>query len=247
MKNTLVSCFLSNTNARKDRDINKYLEYGLKLLNTNIKKIIFIEEHIIDLLINNYGYEKNKYTNIIPLKREDLYLNAYKDKITNFNILTTFSDKDTLDYMILICNKTEFIKRAILINTFKTENFVWVDFGINHIFKCSDILFQEKLKELENKEYDKVRIGSILLPGQISKNIDIYRNVLWYFAGGVFGGNKDALLEFAELTKCKCLEIIKQKRTIIWEVNVWYLVFLENEDLFSPYYCNHDERLITDY
>jgi hypothetical protein len=247
MQTTIVSCFLSNTNFRKDRNTKKYIEYGINLLVTDIPKIVFLDDNVINILINDYKYQQNEYTHIIIIKTEDLYLYNYKDKITKFNIITDFPDKDTMDYMLLICNKTEFIKRAIIINKFNTEHFIWVDFGINHIFKCSVENFHKKLENMANKEYDKIRIGSIVNTHCNKKNLDIYRKVCWVFAGGVFGGNKDYLLEFAELTKCKCLEIIEKKGTIMWEVNIWYLVFTDNKELFSPYYCDHNETLITNY
>jgi len=246
-QNTIVSCFISNMNNRNDRSVNKYIEYGLKLLNVDIPKIIFMDEETISILNDNYN--KNQYTYIIPFKREDIYLNLYKGKITDFNLKSDFPEKDTIDYMVLVCNKTEFMKKAISINTFNTENFVWVDFGINHIFNCSDELFKEKIETIRNKECNenKVRIGSIIYPANIPKNKDIYKEILWHFAGGVFGGNKSALLEFAELTKCKCLKVISEKKTIMWEVNIWHLVFLDNPELFSSYYCDHNETLITKY
>ena len=45
---TIVSAFISNVNSRKDRKIEKYVEYGKLLLQTKIQKIIFIDELIFD-------------------------------------------------------------------------------------------------------------------------------------------------------------------------------------------------------
>lgn len=47
--------------------------------------------------------------------------------------------------------------------------------------------------------------------------------------------------------KKKCAEIIQSKRSIMWEVNIWYLIYLENKNLFSPYICNHDESILKNY
>jgi len=239
---TIVSCFLANSNSRGDRNTNKYIELGKKLLNVNIPKIIFMDDSIIDSI----EYNKEK-TILIPINYNDLFLSEYKNNITNFDILTDFSEKDTLDYMLLICNKTEFMKKAIEINTFKTEQFVWVDFGINHIFKSSDDEFEKKIINLNMNNYSKIRIGSIIDPNLYLLNKNIYKEVVWYFAGGVFGGNPEFLLKFADLVKKKCLEIILNKATIMWEVNIWYMVFLENKELFDLYFCDHNETLIENY
>jgi len=78
-------------------------------------------------------------------------------------------------------------------------------------------------------------------------NYNIFKNITWYFAGGVFGGNKDKLLIFADLMKRKCLQIISQEKTIIWEVNIWFLIYLENKDLFCPYQCDHNDTILKNY
>jgi hypothetical protein len=241
---TIVSCFLANSNSRPDRIPEKYIELGKKLLKIKTPKIVFIDESIIGCI----EYDAN-YTRLIPFRRDDIYLYMYKDNITNFNIVTDFKEKDTLDYMLLICNKTEIMRKAIEINHFKTEQFVWVDFGINHVFRCSDIEFEKKILNIVKKDYKNVRIGSIIdprLPANSFKK-DIYREIAWYFAGGVFGGSINALIEFANLVKEKSIETIFEKNTIMWEVNIWYLVFLENKKLFDLYFCDHNETLVTLY
>jgi hypothetical protein len=245
---TIVSCFLANSNNRLDRRTEKYIEYGKKLININTPKIIFIDDSLIDSLINSKEYNK-EHTLLIPFNKDDIYLYEYKPNITNFNILTTFLEKDTLEYMLLICNKTEIMRKAIEINAFKTEQFIWIDFGINHIFNCCIEDFENKILQLNTREYNNVRIGSIINPHISIPNIDldIYDKVAWYFAGGVFGGRNESLIKFADLVKDKCLETIFDKGTIMWEVNIWYLVFLENKDLFDAYFCDHNEILITNY
>jgi hypothetical protein len=78
-------------------------------------------------------------------------------------------------------------------------------------------------------------------------NVDILRQISWYFAGGVFGGNKNSLLQFADLMKEKCIEIINSYNTIMWEVNIWYILYTENPNLFQPYPCNHSISIIDNY
>jgi hypothetical protein len=63
----------------------------------------------------------------------------------------------------------------------------------------------------------------------------------------VFGGPTNKLIKFADLMKSKCVEIIYERKTLMWEVNVWYLVYLENPELFDSYFCNHDITIISNY
>jgi hypothetical protein len=110
--NTIVTSFVCNSNNRKDRPIDKYIELGKTLLLSKIPKIIFMDEKIYD----NFSEYLNEYNFFIKINQNDLYLNKFTNKITNFIINSTFKDKDTLNYFITICNKTEFIKRAAILN-----------------------------------------------------------------------------------------------------------------------------------
>ena len=96
------------------------------------------------------------------------------------------------------------------------------------------------------KKYDKIRIASIWNLDNLY-NINLYKNIAWYFAGGIFGGDINSLNQFANLMKEKCIEIITTKNTIMWEVNIWYLIYNENKELFDSYYGNHDNTIIDNY
>jgi len=237
---TLVSAFLSNVNTR--RPVEEYIEFGKHFLLADINKVIFIDETLYD----NLSIYENEKTKFIKINKQTIYLYAYIDKIINYLHYGLNETKDTLDYLIIMCNKTEWIKEAIELDLYKTDQFVWVDFGIRYIFDCTDIEYRSKIESLNCKLYDKVRIASIWgLDMQI--NYDCYAAVMWYFAGGVFGGPKDKLLLFSELMKKKCLDIIEAKGTLTWEVNIWYLIYQENNGLFDRYYCDHNNSIIDNY
>lgn len=249
----LVTAFVAGANQRNDRGIDDYIQYGKKLLENPINKIVFFDE----TLIHSYNLQNYPNTIVVPIKKEDMYLYEYKDKIANFSLNTLTPEKDSLEYMFLMCNKTEFIRKAIELNPFhsdpfQTSQFVWVDFGINHIFKNDDALFQTTINALKTKNYNSVRIGSIWSPDMhtiMTRNFktDIYKDIAWYFAGGVFGGDSASLIKFADLTKQKCIKTIENYKTLMWEVNVWFLVYLENTELFSLYNCDHNHTLIGNY
>ena len=228
---TIVSGFifcLNNTN----RTIEEYIKYSIQLLKLPHNKIIFIDEKVFEF-VEKY---QNKHTILIKTKIEDLYLNKYKlEPIVN----TDNPSKDTYDYFTIQCNKTEWVREAINRNIFKTEQFIWIDFGIYHIL--SDI----NLNNLD-KRYQKVRIPNIW-DLNIVYNCDINKDICWYFAGGVFGGSKSKLIEFADLVKDKCIEYVEKKQHLMWEVNIWYLIWKENKELFEPYLSDHNQSIIENY
>ena len=241
---TIVSGFISNVNNRTDVNIEKYFQLGMLLLKAKIPKIIFADETM---------YEKikifdNEYTKIILINKTDYELYQYMNPevLTNFHLNSDNDAKNTIEYMFTMCNKTEWIKQAIELNYFNTEQFVWIDLGIKHVFKCDEDRYVNILESLNEKKYENVRIGSIWnLDMMYAANI--YKDITWYFAGGVFGGNKEKLLIFSKLMKEKCLQIINEQKTLMWEVNIWFLIYLENKKLFEPYYCDHNDSILINY
>ena len=240
--NTIVTSFLSNVNNKYHDTLNRYSKFGKLLLKSRVPKIIYVDEEMFNLIADDY--DKNN-TLIIKITKQDLYLYDYLEHLTQFEINSTDYNKDTIEFMFTMCNKTEWIRNAILLNHFKTENFIWIDFGIRHIFN-DDNDFIEHINALEYKIYDNVRIGGIWNI-DYDYNNNIYKDVLWYFAGGVFGGNQKALIKFADLMKEKCITIMTTKNTIMWEVNIWYLIYIENKELFNIYKCDHNSSLVFNY
>ena len=213
-----------------------------------------------------FKYEDKIYNYIICdsvifvfFEKTDNYLYNYIDKITQFNVNTDNPGKDTLEYMFIQCHKTEWMKIAInLIELIKTKKilsisndnlqFIWIDFGIFHIFN-NETLFYNEIENMSSRPMqlkDKVRIGSCIHPSN-AYHSDIYKNIAWYFAGGVFGGSAVTILKFAKIMKKECISIIKERNHLMWEVNIWYLIYLKHPELFDPYNCDHNASIIANY
>jgi hypothetical protein len=245
---TIVSAFVSNINERYSDSLKRYYQHGRILMKSTTPKVIFVDEIMFGLIGDDYDKSN---TLIIKIIKTDSYLYNYTSHLTNFQLNSTDHTKDTIEFMFTMCNKTEWIRRAIYLNHFKTENYIWIDFGIKHILNgaftyCSDEDFIEKINKLKDKKYNRVRIGGIWNLNY-EYNIDIYKTVAWYFAGGVFGGNTTALLKFSDLMKEKCISIMTNRNTIMWEVNIWYLIWCENKELFDAYKCDHNATLVDNY
>ena len=246
--NTIVSAFISNINDVYENSLKRYYSFGKLLLKSDIPKIIFVDEIMYELIKEN-DYDKLN-TLIVKINKKILYFYNYVNYLTDF--YTNSDDpKDTLEFIMTMCSKTEWIREAISINYFKTQNFIWIDFNIRQsltgiINGCSDEEFVEKINNLSYKTYNNVRIGGVWNLNY-EYNIDIYRDMTWYFVGGIFGGNINSLIKFADLMKSKCIDIITSKNTLMWEVNVWYLIYKENKVLFNTYGCCIDKKMIDNY
>ena len=245
---TIVSAFMANITTSEHLEINnkKYTEYFIPLLKANINKIIFIDSSIID----EYKFYENHNTKIISFVKESNYLYEHIDNIVNFKLNNNNPQKDTIQYMLTMCHKTEWVKQAIeLTNLEKIDDssqFIWIDFGIKHMCSCSNEDFIQKIERLVKCDYDKVRIASIWnLDNEYQNNV--YKDICWYFGGSIFGGDKLSLLEFAKEMKNTFLDIISTCQTIMWEVNIWYIVYKNNKHLFFPYKCDHNISIIDNY
>ena len=243
-KTTIVTAFMANINKRDDRSYIKYIELASKLLNVNIPKIVFIDSTVF----HEFKHFSNDFTVIIPFYKESNYLYDFRDQIDVSCLSTTNPGKDTAEYMMTMAYKTEFVKMAIQMNLFKSTQYIWIDIGIRHMTICTDEEFTKKIMRLQEVEHtlDHVRIPSIWNP-DVELPSDIYTRLYWYFAGSMFGGNLTSLLWFAEETKNTCLNIIKRRKSLPWEINVWQIIYNADRWKFCFYTCSHDNSILDLY
>ena len=237
----IVSAYMANVTTPQwlSKNHQKYTEFFIPLLQSNVPKIIFIDSTVID----DYKYYANQTTQIIPFIKETNYLYNHMHEITS--IATNGNpEKDTVQYLLTQCHKTEWVKEAMEMSDF--NQYIWVDFGIKHMCHCSNEEFTATIERLALYHYDNVRMATIWNPDFEYSN-NIYKDMCWYFGGSVFGGKKQALLEFANLMKSTCLDIIYNTHTIMWEVNVWHLIYKQNKHLFTIYTCDHNLSILDNY
>jgi len=254
MVNTIVTAFINISNG--NRKLDDYIKYGKYLLNIDVEQIMFIERDIFykyfnyncDIHIFNYEGKDYEYTEIgnktfVFFEKKDNYL--YNYTINRFSILTDNPTKDTIDYMFIQCHKTEWIRMASKLK--ERSGFIWVDFGIHHMIKEEERpRAYKEIERIVNKPLNNIRIASwygLQYPAQY----DIYERPLWYFAGSVFGGPLHHLVEFSKRMKEKCIKIISEKETIMWEINIWYMVYKDYPALFDDYMCRNDLSILFEF
>ena len=253
INSVIVSAFIP---ANK-RDPSIYFENPKRLLELDIYKIIFIDPDFYKQYYINHSFPKTKF---IMFNRDDIYLNKYRHLITDFNIYTDNPDKDTIDYMLTICHKTEWVKLAIESKIFNSDQYIWIDFGIFYIFKNNIDQIkraQNALYQICNKYYSYIRIPNGWNPDYCYLN-NTFNQIAWFFLGGIFGGNIESLYRFADLMKEKCINIIENKHTLVWEVNIWYLIYRDlfdknkhdknkHDKLFNIYNADHNLSILELY
>jgi len=257
MVNTFVSAFIDIGNG--NRSIDKYIEYGQQLLRIDIELIIFIELDVFKKYFNyNYNYieeirifvyDGKEYAYIeignktfVFFEKSDIYF--YNYNISQLIVKTDNPSKDTLDYMFVICHKTEWVKMATELKK-ERESFIWIDFGIYHMIQNKERALNE-FHKIKHKPLYNIRIAS-WFGLQYTSQHDIYKRPLWYFAGCIFGGPRQSIIEFANRTKEKCLHVMKEKESLIWEGNIWYMIYLDCPLLFDSYMCRSDISVLFEF
>ena len=234
---TIVSAFMT----LKERPLDSFLVPCEKLLKINTPKIIFVDDAMYER-IKEY---QNENTILIHID-EDLYnkFNSLRNSITNFHVNTGNLTKDTLEFIILQCMKTDFVRKAIELNHYNTDQYMWMDFRLFHVFNDNEQVFTECVLNACTKCYSSVRIAGY---SHYDRNANIYKDVIWKFLGGVFGGHKDALVRFAILVDEECNKIISETKSLMWEVNVWKLISDSHPELFDIYDADHNPAILSNY
>lgn len=239
---TLVTAFITNVNQIDFRSVDTYIEYGNRILRLPIPKIMFLEQIVFDKYYKDTEYPS---TTFLIFEKSDNYLFPFLSQLDHFQVHTNNVNKDTPEYMFIQCHKTEWLKTASIRNPYNTDDFIWVDFGLYHMIRNDDA-FSRAITALTTKTYPKVRIASCINPNQPCSE-DLYKKVVWFFCGSVVGGNKENLVQFADLMRDKCLSIIREKQLIMWEVNIWYLLYQEHQELFDFYMADHNMSILENY
>lgn len=243
---TFVSAFIEGINIRTDRTIDDYIIFGEHLMKTPFQKVIFIERDVYDVHIAK-KIHLYPTTYFIQIKKSDIYLYNEKSRATDFRPITNNPNKDTYEFFMVQCMKTEWVKQAIDMNIFESEQFIWIDFGIYHFINNEKDLL-EGMNNMSLKKYTDVRIANTRPADYNYYSRNVIRHIIWMFAGSVFGGDKNSLIKFARVMREKCMMFIEDYKTLTWEINMWYLLFFENQGMFNLYdTITHDKYILLNY
>ena len=286
----IVSGFISNVNRRSDRDITKYIKYGLELMAVEIPTTVFIErevleKHILPVLLSSgfcsgreekfiyringgvmdgilqtYSYIRIGHITFVFFHIYDIFLWSYKQMAHQFKLNTGNPGKDTLEYMMVQCQKSEWMAIASQLkgSTMVQDRveYIWIDFGVFHMFQDKIDVFQSELYIMRS------RVNRRILQSGVDVSLvrfarcwdtnhvyygNIYEDVNWLFAGSVFGGGTTAINQFAFRVREKCLQVLRERNTLMWEINVWVLIYREYPELFAFYPSNHSDIIFRGY
>jgi hypothetical protein len=236
-------------NNDRNRKVNKYLELAQEfILLLPYPVIFFIDDDDIETYkyIYNSRNELNllQLTNICKISFTKTYFYKYLSRLEelqrHFIIRNGELKHETPLYIILTNNKFFFMEKAIELNPFNSSHFIWMDFGINHVAKNTELIHEwincvpDKIKQLCINPY--------------IENIEpkkYFENIWHNCAAGLFSGSKENLLKYGELFKQKTEQIYNENWYQLEEA-VMTIIQRENYELFDFYYGDY-EGIISNY
>ena len=236
-------------NNDRNRKVNKYLELAQQFMLTLPYPIIFFiddEDNEIYEYIYNARRKHNllQLTNICKIGFTKTYfykdLSRLEELQTKFIIHNGDLKHETPLYIILTNNKFFFMEKAIELNPFNSSHFIWMDFGINHVAKNTELIH-----EWINCVPDKIKQLCINPYIESDEPKKYFENIWHNCAGGLFSGSKENLLKYVELFKQKTEQIYNEDWYQLEEA-VMTIIQRENYELFDFYYGDY-EGIVSNY
>jgi hypothetical protein len=240
---------MENETNGNNRNIYGYIELAKQfMLQLAYPIIFFIGEDDDETFNTIYNIRKElgllHFTHIFKLDFKLTYFYKYLSRLEElqkkFIIHNGKITHETPLYVILNNNKFCFIEKSIELNPFNSSHFVWMDFGINHVAKNTELIHDwifkvpDKIKQLCINPY----IENI--------NPKKYFELIYHnCAGGLFSGSKENLIKYIELFKQKTEQIYNEDWYQIDEA-VMTMVQRENYHLFDFFYGDY-EGIVSNY
>ena len=250
---TIVTMFynirkMENTNIDTNRNITKYLTLANDfILQLPFPLFIAIDKDDDDNIEDYILTKRERYKDLTFIYREKIettFFYQYLEKIINlqksFYIHTLNLEHETPLYIILNSNKFHFMEKALDHNIFNSRHFIWMDFGINHVAREPERIYDWIL-------YIPDKIKQLCISPYIQNNEPkiIFQTIYHNMAGGLFSGDIPHLRKYIELFKNKTLQIFNENWYQLDEA-IMTIIQYENPDLFEFFYGDY-EGIISNY
>ena len=232
---TVVTMFYA-VPGRGRRSPDTYLalasQFILKLENP---LVVFVNDP--DLVQKIGDIQPKAHVHVVPFA--DTYYYRHMDALEtlqrDFRLSNGNVDHETPAYVVLNNNKHFFVEETCRLYP-DVEHLVWLDFGVNHVARMpADSLY------IPRDLFDKNKIRQMCISPYVEYGApkDTFRHIWHHTAGGLFGGSRANMLEYAGLFRAKTEQIYAENW---WQVDeaVMTMVQRENPALFDFYYGDYE-------
>ena len=239
---------MENNEVERNRKLDSYIDFSKQfLLKLPFPIMFFIDENeetydAICSIRKEFGLLDKTYIFMNDFKTTYFYkhLSRLQELQKQFHIRNGEIEHETPLYVILNNNKFDCIDKAINMNPFSSTHFVWIDFGINHVSRNNEYIF-----DWINQVPDKIKQMCINPFTENTPCKDHFRFIYHNMSGGLFSGSLENMKKYSELFKNKTEEIYNDNWYQIDEA-VMTMVQRDNPDLFDLYYGDY-AGIISNY
>jgi len=246
MKTTFVSAFLSiYDEPYQNKNIEWRLTQFRKLCDTGIPLAVICSRDCYEYIKSVIQYPNVAF--LEPLDLSETWVSQIYHSVECDIELPNARNvaKDTKEYLLLMNAKTEFMKRAVEQNPWNSTHFAWIDFNIFHIFGGQEVEASEYLRNLAKR---RLAPYFLTLPGCWGKEHVhepyLMNDICWRFCGGFFIGSADRILEFHQYYLKYFESFLREKRKLVWEVNMWAWFELQHMMSVIWYQGDHNRRIL---
>lgn len=238
---TLVSAFYI---FKSKFSVDKYKGWIKNFMKLKSNKVIFTNKETISH-IQGFGHSQN--TRFIMLEIPDFLTSKY-DEEWKKHLEMDHEKYHTINLYKIWAEKTEFLHKAINLNCYSTDYFVWCDIGcfrnpkrINEFINWpksnqihNKVIFLE-IKPFSNSETQNIqnvdirfkradRIGGGIIAGHKTKLLEWHAKYFdmlqQFFNKGVFAGKDQSVYAFVILQNPELVEIIKAPKD--YKHDIWF-------------------------
>jgi hypothetical protein len=213
----------------------KYSQWMSNMLIINNPMVIFCDVESVDLIktLRNLHLDKTK---IIPIDISEFYSYRYlEDFLEHTKMDTELRVGHSVELYMIWSEKSHFLKRAIDMNPFQTDYFVWCDIGC---FRVPNTLYlkwpsPDRVNALPK---DKVLLLSVVPFSESELNIDALEKLPSFqfnnrIGGTIFAGTGKILLEWHNKYYEMLEHFIRINRFIGKDQSIMNSVYLLNREM----------------
>lgn len=239
---TIVTCYFKLNKSKAPHE--NYLIWMSNMLSNNNSMIIFCDAASKSTIEEMRCFHKEK-TLIVETEFSDFYCYQYSRQFVEHTVLDTELDRGHNMFLYMIWNeKTNFLKRAIELNPFKTDYFLWTDIGCFRETN-TEYLNWPNPKRISEMPKDKVLLLSIahfteyeLLTSSFDEIPSFqYENRI---SAPIFGGYKDVLLKWHKKYYEMLEYFILREQFIGKDQSIMNCVYLLNRDMCDLVFWKRD-------
>ena len=230
MSVTVVTCYYKFPSKHSHDEYNKWMNNFLQNIGCNL--IIFTSPELVDFIKEKRKDFADKTIIIEEKLEENDIFKKYQDKWDyQYSIDKLKYCGRTPNCYVVWNSKLTYLKKAIELNPFKSDKFVWTDIGC---LRNLDPIVLNKIKDYPKYERISDDKLDIVVISTISNKKQEYFQDEVHFAGAMFGGKIENIMKVHDLFYQRMDQFINENKFIGCDQQTIASIYNLKPELFNP-------------